>query len=261
MGVGTAYFWITDREVDRSSYPEAPDLIVHAFHVFKRRFLTEQVSYKVFLQQVFNDLETQEVNYQHFIEVSQTLTTEFSRAYFLLYDNRQRIIKTFTLSDSFDKEAAAKLLQFYETNGHPRPKKKEEIDATIYERLADIANRFCLFYPEICGADLIAFRDGTLDAPLQTRNMARAVFFLSLLSARKLLPFDWKTKAVEKKLLISMRTGKVPSPKYLRSVASKYSTSTYSKSNIAVTKSKFISLTIWGQIAHSVKNISINNKR
>lgn len=245
-------FWVTDREVELSEYPTAADLLVHAFSEFKKLYLDEGVSYAVFLHRAFAAKETHEINYLHFTEAADFLTAEFSRAYHALREHRKKVIEAFTRLSSFDTEAAQLLLQRLESRPVPKPKQKVQCDVGVYERLAEIANRFRVFTPDITGEDVIRLHDGIAGQPLQAPNIAMAVFFLSLLAIRELLPHDWKNTAATKGLLVSTRKGKVATAKYLRNVASQYNIAQIYAA--AHQKSKFIRTDVWEQMALAVKN-------
>ncbi len=211
--------------------------------------MEQNATYKVFLRNVFAELETQEVNYTQFVPVTARLTAEFARAYYILYDNRKKVIRRFTHSDNFDNEAAALFL--HECEARPT-KPTPQPDTYAYNELASIANRLHIFSPVITGEDLLRFRSGASGTPLQTSNMAKAVFFLSMLALHEFIPHNWKTRAIRQRLLLNTRTGKVPTAQYLRSVASQYNVPLYK--NITMDK-EIMKFNQWDEIALSVRNV------
>ncbi len=254
MDLATLSFWITDRAIEPSSYPTEASLLVYAFHKFKQLYIKENTTYEVFLKRVYADIQTLEINYSNFVNTTNYLTAVYSRAFLILYEHRRKVMQVFKQRDSFDIKAAAFLLQQCETRNKrtPRPQSPDE----VYEQLAIIANRLEIFKPCITGEQLIMFRNGLSGQPLFSPNVAKAVFFLSMLSQNGHLPHNWKTIAEKKGLLISTRTGKAVDAKYMRGVAYQYNVNEYK--NVNLRKSAVFDISIWGEIARSVKNVVHN---
>ncbi len=252
--MATLSFWITDRAIEPSSYPTEASLLVHAFRKFKQLYVKESTTYEVFLKRVFADIQTLEVHFSNFVNTTNYLTAVYSRSYLILYEHKRKVIQVFKECDSFDKKAAALLLQQCETRNKRTPRPPSPVE--VYEQLAAIANRIGIFKPNITGEQLIMFRNGTPGQPLFSPNVAMAVFFLSMLSQNGHLPHNWKTKAEKNGLLVSTRTGKTVDAKYMRGVAYQYNVNEYR--NISLRKSAAFDISVWGEIARSVKNVAHN---
>ncbi len=152
-------------------------------------------------------------------------------------------------------EAAAFLLRECETN---LPKKisvleQPTIPYLIYEQLAEIANRLFLFTRPITGAELIRLRNGEPGLYLESDNVSRAFFFLSVIYEKGYLPRNWKRLVEKNKVLRSTKTGKFATSKAISDVAFKYDVKTLVKSKH--TNPWRIKLNIKEEIALSVKSL------
>ncbi len=216
----TLSFWLTDEPSDQ--IPTAETLLVDAHHYFRERFLGQNRRYAVFLNDFFDSHSSYFINRGKLAWATNRLISVYSRVYDLLSHYEKRIIAIFSRTGSFDNEAARVVLDEFECRGRvPRL----PLDTPVpYDGLADVANAFGVFAPEVSGADLERAKNG--DHPLTAPNIARAVFFLSLMQAFGWLPRDWKKQMIGHGTL-RKADGSVPSLHYLQSKTSEYAVDTF----------------------------------
>ncbi len=176
----------------------------------------------MFLRDFLNSQRSYQINRGNLPQATTSLISVYSRVYDLLSSYDKRIRKIFTRTGSFDTEAARVVLDEFECRGRV-PRLSLDITAP-YDAVADVANTFGVFEQPVSGADLERAKNG--DHPLTAPNMARAVFFLSLMQAFGWLERDWKKRLVGTGSL-RKADGSVPSLHYLQSKASEYAVDTF----------------------------------
>lgn len=250
--VTTLSFWLTDQPVDESIYPSAPQLLVNIYDIFKDVYIGQRRNYITFLSEALTRTTNFPLNENKIEAVTNRLTPIFRRIYVILTRHRKTVIETFTHMSSFDTGAAQFFIDKIEIRRKTQSHSRIYPDITVYERLAECANRFGLFTSSITGQDIINIRDGVAAAPLATTNVSQAVFFLGALAHRQLLPKQWKSNIVSQRLMVNELTGEVPTAKYLRNISSLLDIPTTMETMAYIPMRRFYALNRYETIAKNI---------
>lgn len=247
-------FWVTDEPITLKQLDSAESLLVKIYYAFLDLYVTQGCTYRKFCKRALKSLCSVAINYKIVPQSVNKTVEAYSRVYDVLKEHRQQVIEAFTRKSGFDIEAALSFLRRCETR-RLRGKKSASIsyaDAETYEAMAKCANDFGVFHESVTGANLIEFRNGNLTEPLTAFNISKAVFFLSLMERLHLLPRDWKNRTVNNKMLKSIKTGKIPSLRYLQTSAERNDAEQYLADT---TSTRYISReSFYSAIARAVRN-------
>ena len=223
-------------------------------------YVRQGVTYRTFYSRALKSLSAVEINSKIVTQSVNKVVEAYSRVYDVLKEHREQVIEAFTRKSSFDTGAAIILLERCELRRFRGDKAitPDYPDIEEYDCIATCANAFDVFSQPIAGQDLIDFRDGTLTKPLSARNMARAVFLLSVLEKLRYLPRNWKSSAVANQMLVSAKSGKTPALNYLYTSADRNNAEQYLADN---TSSKFFSReSFYEKIARAIQSIVLRRK-
>lgn len=248
-------FWVTDAPIALKQLDSAESLLVKVRKIFLDLYVAEGVTYRTFCHRALKSLSAVEINHKIAPQSVNKVVEAYSRTFDILREHRERVIGAFSRKSSFDTEAALVLLAQCELRQY-RGLKVQLPDYPTdeeYDKVADCANSFCVFTTTISGQQLVEFRDGTLSKPLVAPNMARAVFFLSLLEKLRFLPRSWKTPAVANHMLVNAKNGETPSLNYLYSSADRNNAEQYLAD--ATSPKYFSRESFYRKIAVAVKSV------
>lgn len=221
-------FWVTDNPIPLEKLETAASFLVSVYNEFKRIYIGEGATYKVFVRRALRKLAAIEINYKIVPQSIQKIVEAHSRVHEVLYGYREQVVEALSRS-SFGINDAERLLKLCESRSlrGAAVNKPDNPPKETYQNVAECANRYDLFNSTISGTQLIAFRDGLLSEPFKTHNMARAAFFFSLLAELKMLPRNWKHMAVTKPMLVYASSMKPPKLDYLYTIGQKNDASSY----------------------------------
>ena len=210
-------FCFTNTLIPLDKLDSAESLLVKLQPILKELYVINGMTYHSFRRIAIKSICAVGISIKNMIQAVNKIAVAYSRVYYVLKDHRDLVIEAFSRKSRFDIEAALNLLERCELRRY----RGGDVEApeypsdSMYDILAQCANDFSVFTHSISGTDLIDFRDGTLLKTLYASNMARAVFFLSLLEKYRFFPKSWKATAIKNRLLVNARTNVAPSINYL----------------------------------------------